>query len=302
MKSAIVFQNQPAVEITDERNKIILSPDRGARLLRWERDGGEVIMWPADANWSKLNKVRGGNPILFPFLARTFLDGRLGFWNDAGTERLMPQHGFGRDMKYVALDEKTENALRMRLADTAESRAMYPFSFQFDVVIALLPGDRLEFRFEMTNTGKASLPWYAGHHFYFAVPHLERADWTLDLPCAEWGRQRSDGSIAREKAATPLLSLDDPLIIDRFQIAPTADKITLRNSKSGRQMVIDLAPEEGTVPWYAVTTWTEFPESDFYCVEPWLGLPNAIHHGQGLRHLASGQTETAVCVLDASKW
>ncbi len=42
-----------------------------------------------------------------------------------------------------------------------------------------------------------------------------------------------------------------------------------------------------------MTTWTEAPESDFYCVEPWLGLPDAIHNGLGLRQLAPGTTETA---------
>ena len=49
----------------------------------------------------------------------------------------------------------------------------------------------------------------------------------------------------------------------------------------------------GSIPWYAVTTWTEKPDSDFYCVEPWLGLPDAIHNGLGLRMLAPGATETA---------
>jgi galactose mutarotase-like enzyme len=54
-----------------------------------------------------------------------------------------------------------------------------------------------------------------------------------------------------------------------------------------------------------VTTWTQSGDSDFYCVEPWLGLPNAIHNNLGLRRLEPGQTETATCatcILDASGW
>jgi galactose mutarotase-like enzyme len=42
-----------------------------------------------------------------------------------------------------------------------------------------------------------------------------------------------------------------------------------------------------------VTTWTETDQSDFYCVEPWLGLPDAIHNGLGLRWLEPGRSETA---------
>ena len=38
-----------------------------------------------------------------------------------------------------------------------------------------------------------------------------------------------------------------------------------------RVITIDLQ-RPGSVPWYAVTTWTETPQSDFYCVEPLLGL------------------------------
>lgn len=48
-----------------------------------------------------------------------------------------------------------------------------------------------------------------------------------------------------------------------------------------------------SIPWYAVTTWTEAADSDFFCIEPWLGLPDAIHNGLGLRWLAPGASETA---------
>lgn len=44
----------------------------------------------------------------------------------------------------------------------------------------------------------------------------------------------------------------------------------------------------GSAPWHAVTRWSESATSDFYCVEPWVGLPDAIHHGQGLRGINQG--------------
>jgi galactose mutarotase-like enzyme len=55
------------------------------------------------------------------------------------------------------------------------------------------------------------------------------------------------------------------------------------------------------VPWYAVTTWTEAADSDFYCVEPGLGLPDAIHNGMGLRWLEPGQTEAATLRINVGK-
>jgi galactose mutarotase-like enzyme len=302
MKSPLLFQNQPAFQLADAENKVLVSAEHGARILRWERKGREIITWPDDADWSKILKVRGGNPVLFPFIARHFVDGKNELWRDgSGTVRPMPQHGFARDAKFTAITDGHENSLRMRMTDTEETRGFYPFPFQFDVVVSLLPGSRLEVRFETTNTGTDPLPYYTGHHFYFALPHTDRADWKLDLPCESWGRQSPDGAIVREPATESTLRIDDPNIIDRFQITPTTGEVALYSKKADRSLVFQLN-HPGSVPWYAVTTWTMAPESNFYCVEPWTGLPNAIHHGEGLRWLAPGAKESATLVIDGSGW
>ncbi len=301
MKKTLTFQNQPVIELSDDRNQILISPEHGARVLRWVHDGREVITWPEGADWSRVLKVRGGNPVLFPFIARHFVDGKNELWRDeAGVVRTMPQHGFCRDAAFAVIDEPGD-VLRMRITDSEATRGFYPFAFQFDVVVELLPGSRLEIRFETTNTGEGTLPCQAGHHFYFALPHGERADWTLEIPCASWGRQTPDGAILHEPALTDVLNLGDAEPIDRFQIKPTGPRLTLRNTRNERQLVFEL-DRPGSVPWYAVTTWTEKADSDFYCVEPWTGLPNAIHHGEGLSRLAPGAKEVASCVLDASGW
>ena len=246
--------------------------------------------------------MRGGNPILFPFVARHFVDGKNELWRDRdGVVRPMPQHGFARDAAFTEAGDEGESAVRLRISDTAATRAFYPFGFLFDVVVTLQGGSRLEVALETTNRGDEPLPYYAGHHFYFAIPHDERAGWNLHLPCAAWGRQAPDGSIQRETAEAEDLSLGDPALIDRFQIGPRESRVTLLHRATGRRLVLELQPAS-SVPWYAVTTWSQAPEADFYCVEPWLGLPNAIHHGEGLRFVGPGETERAALVLDASKW
>jgi galactose mutarotase-like enzyme len=302
MKSPLLFQNQPAFALADDQTRVIVSAEHGARILRWEKRGREIITWPDDADWAKILKVRGGNPVLFPFIARHFVDGKNELWRDAeGIVRPMPQHGFARDAGFAVVSDGEKDILRMRLANSPETEASYPFAFQFDVVVRLLPAAKLEVRFETTNSGTNPLPYYVGHHFYFALPHDERADWTLELPCAAWGRQAADGSIVREKATGEELSLGDRSIIDRYAIGPKEATVTLRHARNNRRLSFELAHPD-SVPWYAITTWTQAPESDFYCIEPWLGLPNAIHHGVGLRWLAVGATEIATLVIDASKW
>jgi galactose mutarotase-like enzyme len=193
----------------------------------------------------------------------------------------------------------TAGAIRTAKCAPCRTREAYPFAFQFDVVFTLAPESRLEIRFETTNHSERPLPYYAGHHFYFAIPHAERPDWHLLCACASWGRQNPVGAIVHEPATTEQLSLADPAIVDRFAIEPKTHHVTLINAIAARRLVIELP---GPTPWYAVTTWTEKPDSDFYCVEPWLGLPNAIDHGEGLRKIPPGATEVARCVLDAAGW
>jgi len=305
MKSPLLFQNQPVLQLTDSaKNKVLVSAERGARVLQWNRAGREIIPWPANADWSRYRKIRGGNPVLFPFPARHYVDGVNELWRDAqGIVRPMPQHGFAMEAPFAVVEGQPDQVLRMRLTDSEQTRASYPFHFQFDVVVALLPGSRLEVTFVTTNTGDQPLPYYAGHHFYFAIPHDQRAEWILELPCEDWGTRGDNGSVVHQKATTDSFALSDPAAIDRFQIHPKSSLLTLRHGPTGQRLLFDLSthsPQQA--PWYVVTTWTEKPESDFYCIEPWLGIANAIHHGEGLRWLAPGQTETATVILDGSGW
>src|SRR5690606_41389577 len=63
-------------------------PEKGARLMNWNialGDGSvrDVLYWPEDADLSKIASVRGGNPILFPFNARSYDRGDIHFWRAA---------------------------------------------------------------------------------------------------------------------------------------------------------------------------------------------------------------------------
>ncbi|RWA55961.1 hypothetical protein AU476_05090 [Cupriavidus sp. UYMSc13B] len=88
--------------------------------------------------------------------------------------------------------------------------------------------------------------------------------------------------------------LDDPRLQDTLHVFRDSPSAAL--TMPGREIRFEL-DLPGSWPWHAVTTWTEAETSDFYCVEPWVGLPDAIHHGQGLRWIEPGQSESAVCRL-----
>ncbi|MGN6649895.1 aldose epimerase family protein [Trinickia sp.] len=286
---------QALVDIAHGASRLQLAPQFGGRLLSWRIGDETIIFWPEQADWNNVPRVRGGNPLLFPFLGRHRVDGRIGEWRDAqGVVRALPMHGFARDLPFSHEVDTDGRGVRMTLVDTEATRVQYPFAFRFEAAYRLVDTHVLDVTLTTSNRGNAPLPYYAGHHFYFALPHALRGDTTLTLPPTERRRQLEDGSISPPEPGAARYTLADPLIHDRFHCLQDVPAIPVRLEcpALGRRIEIEL-DRPGSAPWYAVTTWTETGTSDFYCVEPWLGLPDAIHNGLGLRWLEPGRTETA---------
>lgn len=290
-----VFQDHEIVELRNGGSLVRIAPQFGARLLSWHCDGESIIHWPDEADWSRIAGLRGGNPILFPFIARHRVDGVIGRWrDDAGVVRDVPMHGFARDLPFAAEPLGDGTGLRMTLVDTPATQTGYPFSFRFEVVYRLIDARTLEVEFVTANTGHSKLPYYAGHHFYFTLPHGQRSVSTLEVPATHYRHQSPEGKMSDAATGDVRYQFDDPAIVDRFHClgGMSEQPVRIVAPELRRTIEIDLH-RPGSVPWYAVTSWTETGQSDFYCVEPWLGLPDAIHHGLGLRWLEPGQVETA---------
>jgi galactose mutarotase-like enzyme len=286
---------EEVVEITREDASLQLAPHAGGRLMTWHVGGKPVIFWPATPDWTNPAKIRGGNPLLFPFLGRHFVDGEIGKWRDpAGVVHDLPMHGFARNLPFDHRIDADGHGLRMTLVDNDFTRQGYPFAFRFEAAYRLIDAVTLEVGLTTSNPGEVPLPYYTGHHFYFALPHEQRGISSVELPRTEMCRQLDDGTITEATPGAPRYMLDDPAIIDHFHCfpGPSEQPVRLVTPGLGRVVSFDLQCPD-SVPWYSVTTWTVDANSDFYCVEPWIGLPDAIHNGRGLRWLAPGKTETA---------
>ncbi|CAH2772310.1 MAG: Galactose mutarotase and related enzymes [uncultured Paraburkholderia sp.] len=292
---------QDILEIAQDASVLRFAPQAGGRLLSWIIDGEEVIHWPEHADWSQPARIRGGNPLLFPFLERHRVDGKIGYWRDAqGTVRELPMHGFARDLPFDAHADVHGVGLHLVLTDSEATRASYPFGFRFEA--ALIDAHTLDVTLTTTNTGDAPLPYYAGHHFYFTLPHTQRAQTSLELPPTERRFQQADGSISAAEPGEARYTLDEARIHDRFHCLTGVPDRPVKLIAPGLDRVITIDLQRpNSVPWYCVTTWTEAPESNFYCVEPWLGLPDAIHNGMGLRWLDPGKTEAAALRIHVGK-
>ncbi len=278
-------------------------PERGARLMHWHvtlGDGSvrDIIHWPDLENIEDGVKARGGNPILFPFNARTFDQGDIHFWRDpAGVRRPMPMHGIARQGRFK-VNRVDDRGFSATFEPDDAAREAYPFDYEFTVVYRFAPLG-LTCEFILKNTGDKPLPWSAGHHFYFAVPWEDgktRGDYQIKLPAAKTLRQDAQGKLQPGPALKPVESLANPALVDTFHLGLKSNTVTVTpvDGAEGGSLTVRNGLESVPASEATFVTWTLDAQSPFYCIEPWMGPPNAPETKTGLHWVAPGQSQSYV--------
>lgn len=273
----------------------VAHPERGARLMNWSMELGDgsvrdVIHWPEIQGLADFHKVRGGNPILFPFCARTFDRGDGGFWRDRhDVRRPMPMHGFARQGRFrtTRLDEDGFDAV---LVPGDEARAAYPFAYEFTVSYRFGPLG-LACKFELENLGGEPLPWSPGHHFYFRVPWTEglgRSGYLVRIDAERRLRQDPTGKLVPGPELAVNERLDNAALVDTIHTGLRSPAVVFGERGQPGDVTVRIDGPR-LPPGAAFVTWTQADDSPFYCVEPWMGPPNAPEHGIGLGWVASGE-------------
>jgi galactose mutarotase-like enzyme len=276
-------------------------PESGARLMNWNlrmSDGSirDIIHWPEDADFNRFAKVRGGNPILFPFAARSFHQGEMGYWRDqSGAVRPMPMHGFAREGAFRLL-EADASGFSAELQPTEAHRDAYPFDYRFTVRYVFAE-TAFKVYLKLENLGDQPLMWSAGHHFYFTLPwHPQhtRDDYTFKMPAKQCFTHSPNGALqAVDKGWDQDCSFGHPHICDRIYTDLTADSAIFGPKDGAETIGIRLLQDSETASTdNAFVVWTEAEDSPFYCVEPWMGPPNSAEHGKGLHTVGPSESAT----------
>lgn len=279
----------------------LADPEQGARLMNWNvrmSDGSfrDVIHWPEDADFGNFAKVRGGNPILFPFAGRTLHGGRPGQWNSPdGEVRPMPQNGFVREAAFEII-QADKQGFTAELRPDAAAEASYPFDYAFRVSYAFRD---LSFRvfLELENRGTTPLPWAAGHHFYFTLPWhpgLTRGDYRFEAPAKQCCTLGLDGALqALPKGWAEIDDFAQAGLSDRIFTKLKGDSFRFGPRGGEEDVTVRILPDCAAASANnAFVLWTETEESPFFCVEPWMGPPNAAGHERGLHHVGAEETAT----------
>lgn len=279
-------------------------PEKGARLMNWNLTLGDgsvrdVIYWPENADFANFAKVRGGNPILFPFNARVFDRGDIYFWRAAdGVRRPMPMHGLARqgDFKVLRCDARGFSA---QFLPGEEARACYPYDYEFVVTYRFEPVG-LSCELSLRNLGTEPLPWSAGHHFYFTLPWHEgtqRDDYLIRLPATRRLRQDPTGGLIAGPTLQTEESFANPAIVDALHLGLRHNEIVFGEKGRPGDVVMRIGADKTPPADYTVVTWTYSDDAPFFCVEPWMGPPNAPEHKVGLHHVAPGETKSFLVTI-----
>jgi galactose mutarotase-like enzyme len=277
-------------------------PERGARLMNWHVTHGDgsvrdVVYWPENAGpTEEFFKVRGGNPILFPFNARTFDRGDIHFWRDpAGERRPMPMHGIARQGNFE-VSRLDERGFAATFRPDDEARAAYPYDYEFTVIYRFAPLG-LSCEFVLANLDTRPIPWSAGHHFYFTVPWdngRSRAEYAIRIPSTRTLRQTPTGGLVPGPTLAPEGPLDRPDLVDTFHLGLKHNTVVFGPAGAPGEVAVRLGAEKVPPPEATFVTWTLQDDSPFYCVEPWMGPANAPETGVGLHWVQPGQTQSFV--------
>jgi galactose mutarotase-like enzyme len=236
---------------------------RGAELCVLRDSTGRDYLWAAEPVWPR------HAPVLFPIVGRLRDDTLV----HNGQSYRLTQHGFARDRLFSWV-ERSAAGCRLALTDDAQTRAMYPFAFRFEIAYAIAE-TMLEVTYTVTNTGEEVLPASMGAHPAFRwplVPGEPKQAYALTFDADETAPLRgvSGGLLTPADRPSPIagrrLALNEALF--------AADALILEHPASRSVRFAAANGPSLTVSWDGfeqLGLWSR-AGGDFLCIEPWLGM------------------------------
>ena len=235
---------------------------RGAEWRMWAPRGRNLLWTPDPTIWPDVA------PILFPVVGWT----RGGAVRVGGRTYPLGLHGFARHLDFRLVEQDADRAL-LRLDDTADTRALFPFAFRFDVHVRLEP-EAFRLAFEIVNTGETTLPYACGTHPGFAWPFAGGDPTTYQLRFDEIEASdvpviTADGLFAAARRRVPLERRTLPLTPDLF----AREALCFLDARS--RAVTFAAPDGPAIRvetngFPHIALWSR-PGAPFLAIESWTG-------------------------------
>ncbi len=235
--------------------------EKGAELQSLRTAAGEERLWQGNpAFWARRA------PVLFPVCGRLL---NLQYTYE-GITYPMGCHGFVREAVF-SVETQTDTAVTLLYTDNEETRAVYPFAFEFRVTFAL-EGNTLAVTYAVHNPADTPLYMsFGGHEGYACDGGLEQYELVIPEPCTldsyvvKTAVSRDTKPVFQNSAVLPLrgdLFTEDALVLEH----PPFNTIALRRRDSGETLVtVGLNDAEYVLIW-------SVPDGPYVCVEPLWGV------------------------------
>lgn len=273
-----------------------LCPERGGLLeaLKLESPAGKSadILWlPPDYVMTGSGWPGGGAPVLFPLAGRSFHEGQPLRYKLGGKVRQMPLHGFAYAAPWTVKANEGD-AATLELRENAGSLELYPFAFLLTARYRLA-NTAMTIELSVTAGKNAEpMPVNLGLHPFF------KAAGRLAVPAKHKIRVTPQGGAGKalpfpESAAEREPRTDHPEFQSLIFADLTEPRAAVLDEKSQLRFGVEWDQHD---PFRYVVVYTR-PGEGFYCVEPWMGLPDAVHSGLGVSWLGAGESLNATVRL-----
>lgn len=211
----------------------------------------------------------------------------------------LPSHGLLAASPLWRLLRSAAESLRAELdfSDDPALLAAFPFPHRLVYDAEIGPG-ALSVRLTVIPTGERPVPIAFGFHPYLTLPGSERAGWQLELPVRR--RALLDDRGLPTGAHEPVVpgALDGPLAERAFDdsfdelAGGPAGPPAFAVFDERRRIALEFSAGYDVAQVYAPAG------SDFICFEPMTAPVDALRSGEGLRHVAPGESFTAEFRVD----
>ncbi len=225
---------------------------------------GTEYFWNGDPAWWS-----GRAPVLFPICGRVLNNQ----YRYEGKTYEMFCHGFAK-LSEFAVESLTDTQVVLLLRDNEETRAQYPFAFEFRITYTL-DGDRLVTKYDIYNPMEDTvLPASVGSHEAYATPEgipayelvFEKEEPLDSYVVSDCGLEHNTYAVEAPNGVLPLK--DEFFAIDALVFRNLkSEEITLRNRTTGRGVKVNYKGAETLLIWSK-------PGAPFVCIEPWCGFPD----------------------------
>ena len=294
-------QNQKAqeakneIEITHGTARCRINPARGGLITSWMLPSGgqpSEIVWSSDtpptSGWPD-----GGIPLMFPFAGRVWDQGEVGFYRTTAGRFPMDMHGFLYDQKLTA-EILGASKVRLTGAATAQTKAKYPWNWELEVIAELLSASSLQLSLHVRHVGAAESPMPIAlgvHPFWQSSTETSiHPDRTPAFRSAAMSFQQvENGRAGKEEMISPPepIPLTDPRLRSGIFSKLTRNYLEF-DLPDNRRLISEWSEASGI---QHVVLWSN-TDAGYFCPEPWMGLPDAVHAKTGCRWLKSGEAHT----------